>query len=524
MAHDDGSPERPAPDDSISYWHTTGRSRREPTFRGRAAADVVIVGGGFTGLWTAIRLTETAPDLRVVVLEQAYVGFGASGRNGGFCEASLTHGWANAVRQFPDEATLLEAEGLRNLAELVAFTRDQAIDCELEATGVLEVAGRPSQVEGFRATAEADRARGSTSRFLDRAELQAEVHSPLWLAGLERGPEHNVNLNPAKLAWGLKRVALERGIRIHEGTRVTALERRAGGVRVRTTAWSADRDEPMPLERRLGMSAPFPAGAFAGAFDGRRSAAGPTGSPTVGSADTPADPDAGVVEAGQVVIATSAYSGWYPRLGGLFVPVYDYVLVSDPLTTDQAEAIGWRRRQGMADADNQFHYFRRTADDRILWGGYDAVYHAGNGVGPRYDRRPATFEKLEAHFLAAFPQLTGIGFPFRWGGAIDTTSRFTVTFGRALGDRVVYALGYTGLGVGASRWAAGVVRDFILCPGSDLLRLRFVRSRPLAFPPEPFRSLVVNVVRHELDRADREDGRRGLILRTLDALGIGFDS
>jgi glycine/D-amino acid oxidase-like deaminating enzyme len=178
----------------------------------------------------------------------------------------------------------------------------------------------------------------------------------------------------------------------------------------------------------------------------------------------------------------------------------------------------------MSDANNQFHYFRLTADDRILWGGYDAVYYFGNGVGPRFDRRPATFERLESHFRAAFPQLAGLAFPYRWGGAIDTTSRFTVTFGQTLGGRVTYALGYTGLGVGASRWAGGVVRDFILRPDSDLLRLRFVQSRPIPFPPEPLRYATVQAVRHELDRADRNDGRRGLLLRTLDGLGIGFDS
>jgi glycine/D-amino acid oxidase-like deaminating enzyme len=178
----------------------------------------------------------------------------------------------------------------------------------------------------------------------------------------------------------------------------------------------------------------------------------------------------------------------------------------------------------MSDGNNQFHYFRLTADDRILWGGYDAIYHFGNGVGPQFDRRPETFARLEGQFRAAFPQLGDLSFPYRWGGAIDTTSRFTVTFGQALGGRLTYALGYTGLGVGASRWAAGVVRDFILRPDSDLLRLRFVQSRPIPFPPEPLRYAAVEVVRHELDRADRNEGRRSLLLRTLDALGIGFDS
>jgi glycine/D-amino acid oxidase-like deaminating enzyme len=261
----------------------------------------------------------------------------------------------------------------------------------------------------------------------------------------------------------------ERGVAIREHTRVTGVERRAGGVLVRT-------------------------------------ATGAT------------------VRAAHVVVATSAYSGWLRRLKPVFVPVYDYVLVSDPLSPDERASIGWARRQGLSDANNQFHYFRLTADDRILWGGYDAVYYFGSGVGPQLDARPETFARLETQFYRAFPQLEGLHFPHRWGGAIDTTSRFTVTFGQTLGGRLTYALGYTGLGVGASRWAAGVVRDFILRPGEDRLRLRMVASPPVPFPPEPLRYAAVQAVRRELDQADRNEGRRGLLLRTLDELGIGFDS
>ena len=491
---------------SVSYWLAGEAPDPRPPLRGAIRADVAIVGAGFTGLWTAIRLAETDPTLRIVVLEQAFVGFGASGRNGGFCEASLVHGRANGERHFPTEVDRLERLGRDNLRELVAFIRDHRIECDLEETGVLAVADQAHQVAEFRDWVDEANARGDALVFLDREAVQAEVHSPLWQAGVLAGPDDCVMLDPAKLCRGLARVATELGIEIHEGTRTVSLERIPRGVRLRTVDWSAERDEPFGLGRRLGL--PFEPSEL------RRALAG-------SAHDAPAD---GTVEAGHVVVATSAYSGWYPRLAGLFVPVYDYVLVSDPLTAAQHEAIGWAGRQAMSDANNQFHYFRLTADDRILWGGYDAVYHAGNGVGPRYDRRPETFERLEAQFFRAFPQLAGLGFPYRWGGAIDTTSTFMVTFGQTMGGRVTHALGYTGLGVGASRWAAGVVRDLILRPDSELLELEFVRSTPFPFPPEPIRSVAVNLVRRELDRADRNEGRRGLLLRALDAVGIGFDS
>jgi glycine/D-amino acid oxidase-like deaminating enzyme len=433
------------------------------------ACDVLIVGAGFTGLWTALALTDTDPGLRVVVLEAATVAFGATGRNGGFCEASLTHGLANGIRHFPDELERLEAEGLANLRELIAFTRDHAIACDLEETGTLTVADQPFQADEFRAWVDKAAEHGEQLEFMDRATVQAEVHSPLWQAGLYRPPGRDALLDPAALCRGLARVARARGIRIHERTRVTGLSRVAGGVRVATAAGVRFR-------------------------------------------------------ANHCVVATSAYSGWLRRLRAVFVPVYDYVIVSEPLNPDERRSIGWQRRQGLSDANNQFHYLRLTADDRILWGGYDAIHYFGSRVAPELDDRPATFRRLEAQFVRAFPQLDTLRFPYRWGGAIDTTTRFTVTFGQALGGRVTYALGYTGLGVGASRWAGGVVRDLILRPGEDRLRLRIVQSPPIPFPPEPLRSIAVNVVRHELDRADRNEGRRSLLLRTLDSLGIGFDS
>jgi glycine/D-amino acid oxidase-like deaminating enzyme len=435
----------------------------------RETADVVVIGAGFTGLWSALALTDTDPTLRVVILEAETVAFGASGRNGGFCEASLTHGLANGIRHFPDELERLEAEGLANLEELIAFTREHGIDCDLEETGSLTVADQAYQVDEFRAWVDEAAGYGEHLEFMDRAAVGAEVHSLLWQAGLHRPPGRDVLLDPARLCRGLARVARERGVRIHDRTRVIKLDRVAGAVVV-TTAGRA------------------------------------------------------VIRAEHVVVATSAYSGWLRRLGSTFAPVYDYALVSEPLTPDERAAIGWARRQGISDANNQFHYLRLTADDRILWGGYDAIHHFGSRVGPQFDQRPATFRKLEAQFFRAFPQLEGLRFPYRWGGPIDTTTRFTVTFGQMLGGRATYALGYTGLGVGASRWAGGVVRDFILRPDEDRLQLRIVQSPPVPFPPEPLRSVGVELVRRELDRADRNAGRRSVLLRTLDALGIGFDS
>jgi glycine/D-amino acid oxidase-like deaminating enzyme len=403
-----------------------------------------------------------------VLLEQETVGYGASGRNGGFCEASLTHGLANGLRHFPDEIGVLEVEGRRNLQEIISFVRENGIDCDLEETGTLRVADHDYQVDELAAWVETANHHGSPLRFLDRTQVQAEIHSPLWKAGILGPPSENVMINPLKLCLGLKRIALARGVRIYEHSRVERLDPVAGGVIARTAL--------------------------------------------------------GSVRTGHAVVATSAYSGWRSGLRHLFIPVYDYALVSEPLTVDQKETIGWAGRQGMSDVNNRFHYFRLTADGRILWGGFDAVYYPPNRVSRELDVRPETFTRLERQFRRAFPQLAALCFPYRWGGAIDTTTRFTVTFGTSMGGRTIHALGCTGLGVGAARWAGGIVRDLILDPTSDALRLRLVRSKPIPFPPEPFRSIGVAVMQRELARADRNAGRRGMLLRVLDRAGIGFDS
>ena len=350
----------------VSYWlrgdtPTVGEPLREDS-----TADVVVVGAGFTGLWTALALTETDPGLDVVVLEADTVSFGASGRNGGFCEASLTHGLANGIRHFPEELARLEAEGLENLRDLIAFIRHYGIECDLEETGTLSLADQAFQVAEFREWVEVAAEHGERLEFMGRDAVQAEVHSPIWQAGLYRPPGRDVLLDPVALCRGLARVARERRVRIHEGTRVTTLERVAGGVVVSTAG---------------GLS----------------------------------------VRAGHVVVATSAYSGWLRRLKPLFVPVYDYVLVSEPLSPEERASVGWARRQGLSDSNNQFHYFRLTADDRILWGGYDAIHYFGSRVGPELDRRPATFEKLEAQFFRAFPHSRACGSPT--GGAGPSTRR-----------------------------------------------------------------------------------------------------
>jgi glycine/D-amino acid oxidase-like deaminating enzyme len=198
--------------------------------------------------------------------------------------------------------------------------------------------------------------------------------------------------------------------------------------------------------------------------------------------------------------------------------------MTEPLSPAQLGSIGWRNRQGVGDVANQFHYYRLSRDDRILWGGYDAIYHWRNGLREDLDQRPATFELLARQFFDTFPQLSGLRFTHAWGGAVDTSTRFFAFQRTALGGRVAYSVGYTGLGVGATRFGAQVMLDLLDGRPTEASRLRAVRSRPLPFPPEPARWLGIELTRRALGRADRRHGRRGPWLRLLDRAGLGFDS
>ncbi|MBV9830102.1 MAG: FAD-dependent oxidoreductase, partial [Marmoricola sp.] len=232
----------------------------------------------------------------------------------------------------------------------------------------------------------------------------------------------------------------------------------------------------------------------------------------------------GPVTAGHAVLATNAFPPLLRRLRLMTVPVYDYALMSEPLSEEQRAAIGWAGREGFSDSGNHFIYTRTTRDGRILWGGYDAVYHYGSAIRPSYDQRPETFSVLADGFFRTFPQLEGLRFTHAWGGLIDTCTRFTAFYGTAMEDRVAYALGFTGLGVGATRFAGQVLLDLLAGADTPRTRLEMVRSRPLPFPPEPLRWLGIQATTRSLSRADANGGRPNLWLRAMDRVGFGFDS
>ena len=239
----------------------------------------------------------------------------------------------------------------------------------------------------------------------------------------------------------------------------------------------------------------------------------------------PSPPRPATITAQRVVLATNVFPSLLRRNRLYTVPVYDYVLGTEPLTDAQLDRIGWRSRQGIGDSGNQFHYYRLSADNRILWGGYDAVYHYGRRVDPRHEDRPESFRKIAAHFFITFPQLDDVRFSHRWAGPIDTNTRFCAHWGLAGRGRIAYVNGFTGLGVGAARFAADVCLDLLDGRPTERTELEMVPQAAAAVPAR-----TDGQHRHPGDPAGRwiapttTRGRRNLLLRTLDRLGLGFDS
>ncbi len=456
----------------LSFWlDDPSAPEPAPPLVGPERADLMVVGGGYSGLWAALLAKQDDPSLDVVLLEGDRCGWAASGRNGGFCAASLTHGLGNGVERFPGEIATLERLGAQNLDAIESTVAELGIDCDFERTGELDIATEPHQVGWLREAEARARAHGGTPVFLDRDELQADIHSPTLLAGLwDEGSCALVN--PARLAWGLRRACEDRGVRVHEHTHVDGIAPDGAGPRT-----------PLVVTTTHGR-----------------------------------------VHAAKVVLATNASPSPVRRLRKYVVPVYDYVLMTEPLDPVQREAIGWGRRQGIGSTGNQFVYLRQTADHRILFGGHDAVYHYGGAMGPSVEQRPETFALLSTLFAAMFPQLEDVRFTHSWSGAIDTCSRFCAFFDTSHDGRLSSVAGYTGLGVGASRFGARVALDLVSGSDTELTRLRFVRTKPIPFPPEPLRSIGINLTRWSMARADANRGRRNLWLRALDSVGLGFDS
>ncbi|MHC8304819.1 NAD(P)/FAD-dependent oxidoreductase [Pseudomonas sp. PB3P13] len=436
----------------------------EPAFEGKAVADLVIVGGGFTGLWAAIVAKEENPSWNVILLEAGKVAYGASGRPGGIISTSIMHGLANEARVFPDDIETLERLGQKNLDDFKVTLERYGIDADIEWTGEMTVAVDDAHIPELKEELELHERYGHTVQWLDKAGVQGQLKSPLFQGAMWSSNRSGI-VHPAKLAWGLKAAALLLGVKIFEHSKMTDLSENGDRMVVATHT--------------------------------------------------------GQIDAAKVFLATNAWHAGQSDIKRRIIAVRDHVLATEPLTDEQMKRIGWENRQGIYDTRTQLNYMRLTADNRIIFGG-SVTYHFGGNFDPVEDSQVETYHGLAAAFFNTFPQLQDVQISHLWGGPIDYSMRFSVFFRQYFSGKAVYAGGYTGFGVAGSRY--GAVTGLGLLTGADLPELKLdIAQKPSGYiPPEPFRWIGAKITFAALAGVDEKGGWRKLWLGFVKRLGFPF--
>ena len=430
---------------SASYWMTTRDYQPGPPLASDFEVDVAIVGGGFTGLSAAHHLKLAEPQLRVAILEGEVIGFGASGRNGGFNMTlfglTLSITALRFGKEQAREAHLYMERAVETTRELI---RELRIDCDYEHPGFLRVATSEKYRNRLLHEIEVARKLGLEGiSWLDREPTQLEVASPLYL-GAWWEPRCGL-LNPAKLAWGWREVIAAEGVDVFERTPVTEIARDGGKIRLTTPG--------------------------------------------------------GHVVADRVVLATNAYSHLIPQLSHKQVPAWTHIVLTEPIDDELLATIGWRNRQGIEDARNLVHYYRLTADNRLLMGGRDVSIRYGRDMDG--DLNDATFAELERDIVQTFPSLSDVRISHRWGGPVSVTVDMAPAIGCVGDERIVYSVGCIGHGVSMTHLNGRTVADLVLGRKTELTDVFFVRRRTIPWPPEPIRSVAAVAIRGYMRWEDR---------------------
>ncbi|MDC1287223.1 FAD-binding oxidoreductase [Gammaproteobacteria bacterium] len=423
----------------------------EPSLDQDISCDLLVVGGGFCGLWGAIQAREQNPDRDVVLIEAKSIANGASGRPAAIMSTSVMHGIHNTERMFPGEVTQLEEYGRENMDGFRSTIEKYDIDCDIEWGGEMTVSIGDQGLETVEEEYQLYKKYGHDAVKLDKKQLQAEISSPIF-HGAVWSKSRSGTVHPGKLVRGLKRVALQLGVKVFENTPHLSNHLEAEKIRVKT-------------------------------------------------------PQA-TIAADRVLLATNAWAAGHKKINTRVAAIRDRIVMSEPLTAEQMEKVGWNNRQGIYDTRTQLNYMRLTADNRILFGGR-LNYFFGNNTDPVLDKTPRPYIRLLESFYRTFPQLKDeIRFSHAWSGPIGLTTRMAVHYQRYHGGKMVYAGGYSGFGVTATRFGARVglaVLDGVDIPETGMT---FARTLPNYIPPEPFRWIGAKITMYALDTIDEKGGWR----------------
>ena len=422
-----------------------------PPLSGSLDVDVAIVGAGYTGLWTAHYLKRADPNLRIAILEKEIAGFGASGRNGGWCSALFAASKDKIARSSGREAAIsMQRAMFETVDEVGRATDELGIDCDLVKSGTIDLATAPSHVDRIREGVEDERSWGfgpEDFRWMDAEEAREVVRASRVLgAGFT---PHCATIQPAKLARGLARAVTIQGVALYEKTPVTDIAERA----VRTPA--------------------------------------------------------GTVRADVVVRATEGYTPNLPGFRRDVVPLYSLMICTEPLPEGFWAEVGWRNRETLHDGRHLIIYAQRTADDRIAIGGRGAPYHYASRIRDSYDLEPEVFGELHRVLVDLFPGARDATITHRWGGCLGVHRDWysSVGFDRSAG--LAWAGGYVGDGVSTTNLAGRTLADLITGRATDITRLPWVDRRSRRWEPEPLRWLGINGALRLMASADKAEARTG---------------